>query len=73
MPVLVLVPIVGYIHCGQIRPVSNPHLRIVHNFLGSSNNVNYMDSEFLQHCAPCLDSICVFLVVTDLFHTFISR
>ena len=44
---------------------------IMHTFPGSFNNVNSMDSGILQHCASGLDSMYVFLVVTDLLHIFI--
>ena len=71
MPVLVLIPIFGYINRGQIRPVLNYSLCIVHTFLGSSKNVNMMGSGFLQYCASCLDSIYASLVVTNILHTFI--
>ena len=40
--------------------------------IGLSNNLNCMDYEF-QHYASCLDYIYAFLVVDDLFHTFIFR
>ena len=71
MTVLVLIPIFGYINCGQIWLVLNSRLRIMHTFLGSSKNVNYMDSGLPQHCDYCLDYICVFIVVTNILHTFI--
>ena len=70
IPILVLIPIFGYINCGKIWLVLNYCLRIVHTFMGSPNNVNCMDSGVLQHCASWLDSICVFIVLTALFHTF---
>ena len=49
MPVLVLIPISGCINHGQIRLVLNYHFRIMHTFPVSFNNVNFMDSGFLQH------------------------
>ena len=52
MPVFVIIPIFGYINRGQIQPVLNFCLRIVYNFMGSSDNMNCMDFEFLQHCDP---------------------
>ena len=58
---------IGYINCGLIRLVLDFRLCIVHTFLGSSNNVNCLDSGLFQHCAYWLDSIYVFLVVTDVF------
>ena len=56
---------------GQIRPILYSSLRILHTCPGSSNNVNYIHSVFLRHCDSCLDSFSLFLVVTDVFHTFI--
>ena len=71
MPVLILVPVSGYIHFGQIGLILNYCLHILHTFLASSNNVNCMDSGFLQHCVSFLDYIYVFIAVDDIFHTFI--
>ena len=71
MPVLVWTPILCYINRGQIRSGLISYLCILHTFLGSFNNVNYMDSGLLQQFAYCLDYIYEFLVITYLFHIFI--
>ena len=71
---LVLIPCfgyIGYISRSIISLVLASCLCIVHTFPGSSNNVNSMDSGFLQHWDSFLDSIYLFLAVTDILHTFI--
>ena len=45
----------------------------VHTFPGSFNNVNNIDSEYLQHFSSWLYYIYVFIVVTDVLYTFICH
>ena len=71
MSVLDLIPSFGYINRGKVLSVFNSHLCILHTFLGSFNNINSMDYSFLENCAYWLDSICVFLVLTDILNTLI--
>ena len=73
VPVPVLIPSFGNINCGKIQPILNNCLPTMYTFPGSYNNFNCMDYWFLQKYASCLYYIYVFIVVNDIFHTFIFQ
>ena len=67
MLVLVMIPVFRLINCDQIVSIMIYFFPNIYTFPGFSNNLNCMDYEFLQQYAPCLDSIYVLLVVTNIY------
>ena len=68
MPVLVMIPVFGYIYHGQIQPIPNSCLRIVCTFPGSYNNVDCMDYGLLQHYFCCVPLFVItYISSTEVF------